>query len=79
MSSMMRETEDPGIQEGVVQKEIDLHAPSAPGMTPTLVPSYLPPIIVFLTLMAGPTAPQTHQAFRGGRQAHHFITTTMVK
>lgn len=41
---MMRETEDPGIQEGVVQKEIDLHAPSAPGMTLTLVPRYLPPI-----------------------------------
>lgn len=79
MSSMMRETEDPGLQEEGVQKEIELHVPSAPGRTPTLVPSYLPPVTVLLTLTAGPTAPQTHQAFGSGRQAHHFIITRMIK
>ena len=67
MGSMTREIEDPGIQEGGVQKETDLDAPSAPETTLTSVPSGLPPITLLLTLTAGPTAPQTCRAFGGRR------------
>lgn len=43
MDSMTRDSEDPGIQDGGVQKEMDHHVPIAPGRTLTLVPGCLPP------------------------------------
>lgn len=67
---MTTDTENPGIQDGSVQKDIDRqiqlhHKCLGPGMTLRLIPSSLHPNhTLFLTLTAGPIATQTSEASR---------------